>query len=862
MTIPSGARLGAYEVLEPLGAGGMGEVYRARDSRLGREVALKVLPETLAADRDRIARFEQEARAASALNHPNIVTIHEIGREGETAFIAMELVDGKTLRDLTASGALPVRRILGIAAQIAEGLAKAHGAGIVHRDLKPENVMVSKDGFVKILDFGLAKLVEPESGEVSAMPTLAQPETRPGTVMGTVAYMSPEQASGEPTDFRSDQFSFGSMLYEMATGQKAFQRKTAAETMSAIIRDEPEPVAKLRPELPLPVRWMLERCLAKDREERYASTRDLARDLAGVRDHISEVTSSAEATLASPGKSRRRMLPLAAALGLLAIGLAAGWALTRGLSKSPPGAPLFRRLTFRRGTLGNARFTPDGQAIVYSATWDGVAGGTRLYLTRPESPESQVFDFGGSVDMLSISRTGELALLQNQTPSVGTFVGTLAVAPLTGGVPRKLVEDVSFGGADWAPDGKGIAVVRMVQRAGRLEFPVGKVLVAGGVRCPRFARGGDTIAFFEDGPESSSVAIVDPNGKSKKLLSSGWGSLQGVPAWTPDGREVWFTAAQEGGQRNALWAVDRSGKRRLILRVPGELELYDIARDGRVLLAHHTIVRRLLGLGAGQSKELDLSWLDSSWPADVSPDGKTLLITEDGEGGGSMPSIYLRGTDGSPAVRLGDGEGLAISPDGKWALGIRSKPEGLVLLPTGAGPSRALDGGGLKDFLWGGWLPDGGGIVFSAGADRQRIYVQNVPEGKPHDISPPGVRVFPYTNPVSPDGKHVVGAAGRKFAIYSIDGAGEPRALDELSLEDIPIQWSSDSSSLYITRKGEQPTRIWRLDLATGQRQLWKELPADVDQQGIRVRLTPDGKSYVRGGTSVLSELYFVEGLR
>ena len=221
MTLATGTRLGHYEILSPLGAGGMGEVYRAKDPRLGREVAIKVLPEALALDRDRISRFEQEARAASALNHPNIVTIHEIGRAGDVAFIAMELVEGKTLRELTMSGPLPLRRMLSVAAQVADGLAKAHSAGIVHRDLKPENVMMSKDGFVKILDFGLAKLGESGSGEVSAMQTLAHQETLPGTVVGTVGYMSPEQASGEPLDFRSDQFSLGSIIYETATGRRS-----------------------------------------------------------------------------------------------------------------------------------------------------------------------------------------------------------------------------------------------------------------------------------------------------------------------------------------------------------------------------------------------------------------------------------------------------------------------------------------------------------------------------------------------------------------------------------------------------------------------------------------------------------------
>ena len=384
MTLPVGTRLGSFEVTAPLGAGGMGEVYRAKDLRLGREVALKVLPEELSQDAGRLARFEQEARSASALNHPNIVTIHEIGREGDTPYIAMELVDGKTLRELSAGGPMPTRKILAAAAQVAEGLAKAHGAGIVHRDLKPENLMMSRDGFVKILDFGLAKLTEPETGGVSAMPTLGKPETHPGTVLGTVGYMSPEQASGQTVDFRSDQFSFGSILYELVAGEKAFARKTAAETMSAIIREDPEPLGKLKPLTPLPLRWIVERCLAKDPEERYASTRDLARDLVGVRDHVSEIGSGGEALVAAPG--RPRLLRFVVPAVLLAAALAAGGLAVRALTTT--GAPpSFHRLTFRTGQLGNARFAPDGKTIIYSALWEGDKG-MGLYQTspRPRSP--------------------------------------------------------------------------------------------------------------------------------------------------------------------------------------------------------------------------------------------------------------------------------------------------------------------------------------------------------------------------------------------------------------------------------------------------------------------------------------------
>jgi tetratricopeptide (TPR) repeat protein len=321
MPLAAGARLGPYEILAPLGAGGMGEVYRARDARLGREVAVKVLPAELATDADRRARFEQEARAASALNHPNIVVVHDVGFEAMTPYLAMELVEGRTLREILTSGPLPVRKVLDTAVQIADGLAKAHAAGIVHRDLKPDNLIVSSDGFVKILDFGLAKVapVFPEAAE-SQLPTLERHETGPGTVMGTVGYMSPEQASGRSVDFRSDQFSLGSVLYEMATGERAFKRETAAETLSAIIREEPAPIARVNPTAPPPFAWVVERCLAKDPEERYASTRDLARELRSVREHLSD-SRPAHAAGPRPWRWRRGTIGVGLALAAFGIGI-------------------------------------------------------------------------------------------------------------------------------------------------------------------------------------------------------------------------------------------------------------------------------------------------------------------------------------------------------------------------------------------------------------------------------------------------------------------------------------------------------------------------------------------------------------
>jgi predicted ATPase len=287
MPLLPGSRLGPYEIGTLLGSGGMGEVYRARDPRLDRTVAIKILPAELSKDSDRLHRFEREARSASALNHPNIVTIYELARDGSAHYIAMELIEGETLRQLLVAGSLPVRKTIEIAAQIAEGLAKAHEAGIAHRDLKPENLMVSRDGLGKILDFGLAKVASPAADQMETG-TVSSWQTQPGNVIGTVQYMSPEQARGAPLDFRSDQFSFGLVLYEMVTGKRAFPRNTAAEILVAIMREQAEPIAVQNPDVPAPLCWAIERCLAKDPEKRYVSTRDLARELAAIRDRFSE----------------------------------------------------------------------------------------------------------------------------------------------------------------------------------------------------------------------------------------------------------------------------------------------------------------------------------------------------------------------------------------------------------------------------------------------------------------------------------------------------------------------------------------------------------------------------------------------
>ncbi len=861
MTLAAGTRLGPYEVLSPLGAGGMGEVYRARDTRLGREVALKVLPRELSGDRDRLARFEQEARSASALNHPNIVTVHDIGQLEETPFIAMELVEGKTLRELSASEPLPMRKLLSIAPQIADGLAKAHAAGIVHRDLKPENLMVSKDGFVKILDFGLAKLVAPESGGVSAMPTLAKPETHPGTVMGTVAYMSPEQASGQPLDFRTDQFSLGSILYELVTGSRPFEGKTGPETLAAIIRQEPTPIGELVPATPPPLRWIIERCLAKDPEERYSSTRDLSRDLSSLRDHLSEASA---ASVATP-MARRRGILAAAGWALLAAVLAGLVAFFLGRNSIESPHPAFRRLTFRRGHVFSARFAPDGQTVVYGASWNGMP--VQLFSTRPGSPESLPFSLP-SADVLSISSSGELALcLGRHFIDSWESIGTLAQVPISGSAPREVLENVLA--ADWAPDGLNLAVVRLVGTRMSLEFPVGNRLyeTSGWISHPRVSPAGDAVAFIDHplrGDDAGILALVDRAG-IKKALSESWTSVQGV-AWSPGGKEIWFTATPFGNMgRRALYGVTAAGRRRVIEESAGTL--HDVARDGRVLLARDSVRGRMIVLPPGETRERDLSWLDGTMPVNISTDGTTLLFFEAIEGGGGTGTVYVRKSNGLPPVRIGEGYALALSPDKRSALATPQSFSQLTLLPTGVGQARRLERGPIESYQSASFLPDGKRILF-AGSERgrrARLYVQDLAGGAPRPVSAEGAGAGFHGVVVSPDGRFATGPApGSGFARYPLEG-GSPLPIEGLAEGEVPVQWSADGRSLFVYRIADVPARIFRLDLSTGRRELWKELiPPDLAGTSDigNVQITPDGKAYAYYYGQILSDLYLVEGLK
>ncbi len=462
MTLAAGTRLGPYEIVAPLGAGGMGEVYRARDERLKRDVAVKVLPGSFSDDPDRLRRFEQEAQAAGALNHPNITAVYDLGTHDRAPYIVTELLEGETLRARLSGGPLAPRKAIDYATQIARGLATAHEKGIVHRDLKPENLFLTTDGRVKILDFGLAKLTQNEaaSGQQTNLPT-ASVGTEPGVVMGTLGYMSPEQVKGKSADPRSDIFSFGAILYEMLSGSRAFHRDSAAETMSAILREEPPDLSATNRNIQPGLERIVRHCLEKNPEERFHSAHDLAFDL----EAISGV--SAPLSAAAAGKpSRRRWLVPALGLALLAAVLGIGYRTITHPSAAP--FPSYHQLTFRRGTVWSARFGSDGKTILYSASWDGEP--TEIFVGSPQSPESRPLGLTGA-DVLSVSTSGDIAVSLGSAVS-GEFqkTGTLGrTSPTGGGAPRKILEDVES--ADWGPDAKELAVVRRVGGLTRLEFP-------------------------------------------------------------------------------------------------------------------------------------------------------------------------------------------------------------------------------------------------------------------------------------------------------------------------------------------------------------------------------------------------------
>jgi serine/threonine protein kinase len=858
VTLSAGSRLGPYEVLSPLGAGGMGEVYRARDTRLGREVAIKVLPTALAADAERLKRFEREARSASSLNHPNIVTIHEVGSDGGVSYIAMELVKGESLRAELMNGALPVRQLLQIGAQIAEGLAKAHAAGIVHRDLKPENVMVTEDGHVKILDFGLAKLTQPEGSgsQLTQGPTVSG-GTEEGVILGTVGYMSPEQAMGGSIDYRSDQFSLGSILYEMATGKRAFQKASAPQTMTAIIQDEPEAIAALNPRIPVPVRWIAERCLSKKVRDRYASTEDLARDLATVRDRLSEATSAVESVApADQPKRRRRWIPgaIAAAI-LLALGIA-GWQLRRRdyFWKNPLAGARFTRFTDWESSELSAAISRDGKFVVFYSdragsydVWVGqVGGGEFLNLSKgmTQNPSLSARDLAFSDDGAQVA--------------VGSGY---SIVPTMGGAFRPFLKN----GAEpsWSPDG--------------------------------------TKILFHSGDPGDPIFVADHNGGSpREIFREKPGIHTHFPIWSPDGRYIYFVKGIPPNHMD-LWRIASSGGVSERLTHHDSKVTYPAMLDDRTVIYSTT---REDGSGQGlYSMDVErriphavTSGLEEYLSVSASFDGLRLaaivgnpirnlwtvpitdrVVEESGVSHFELPTMSAAGPRFAPDYLLylsskGGTNGLWKHKDGSemelWKGSEGTVAQAPAISPDGSqvcfavqreGPAHlylmAADGTGVRPIAATvevrgapSWSPDGKWVAIIANEGNATPLLKVPVDGGPPVRVVGGVDAA-LSNPVwSPDGRLILyteGKGGPASRIRGVTPDGQAFSVPEFEVhvQGERYRFLPDGKSVVIMQGRMRLANFWLLDLSSGRRRQLTNLKPEYDIKSFDI--SPDGKQII-----------------
>ena len=859
MTLAPGSRLGPYEVLSPIGAGGMGEVYRARDERLKRDVAIKVLPASFSSDPDRLRRFEQEAQAAGALNHPNITAVYDVGQHEGAPYVVSELLEGETLRLVLSGGKLPQRKVIDYGLQIARGLAAAHEKGIVHRDLKPENLFVLNDGRVKILDFGLAKLTHQEEGSQATNLPTATAGTEPGVVLGTLGYMAPEQVRGKPADARSDIFSFGAILYEMLSGSRAFRGDSAADTMSAILKEDPPDLSVTNQSISPGLERIVRHCLEKTPERRFHSAHDLAFDL----ESLSAVSAAPGTALPAVRGRRPKWVIVGAGLALLlGVGLVSFFA-GRGISQSRGSRDVtFKPLTFRSIPIFRALFAPDGRTVVFSAAPQG--NRSELFTLAPDYPEPRPLGVPDA-QLLSVSSKGELAILTHaRYIHHRLFTGTLARMPLGGGAPREVLEGVRE--ADWSPDGETLAIIRDVDGKDRLEYPIGKVLYATGgyVSDIRFSPRGDRIAFLEHPfrwDDRGGVAVVDLAGKMTRLAEGYWGE-EGL-AWSPDGKEVLFSTGV-GYANFDVRAVTLTGRNRVALPSSGGLTIFDVSREGRWLAAREDVKWRLMATAPGANTERDLSWLDGSLAVALSADGRSLLFTEYSGVFGNNYAVGLRKTDGSPVVRLGEGWAGDLSPDGRWALAVvATSPDRLMLYPAGPGEPRRLESGDLREYSSARWFSDGKRILVCGTEAKHaaRCYAQDVSGGKPRPVTSEGT----LNGSVSPDGTLILVQGGRgEYQLYPSAG-GEPRAVPSLRPDDVVSRWTADGHGFLVYPWSEVPARLERVDLATGRRDLVRRL-APPDLAGVvriqNATVAGDESVYAYSATLRRADLFLVEGAR
>jgi serine/threonine protein kinase/dipeptidyl aminopeptidase/acylaminoacyl peptidase len=866
MALASGTRLGPYEIQSPLGAGGMGEVYRARDTRLDRTVAIKVLPHHLSSNSDLRQRFEREARAISSLNHPRICTLHDVGHQDGIDFLVMEYLEGESLADRLRKGPLPLKESLKIGVEVCEALEAAQRAGIVHRDLKPGNIMLTKNG-AKLMDFGLAKAAVSGLTSASSAPLLSaaktmsaatplSPLTSAGTVIGTIQYMSPEQIEGKEADARSDIFALGAVLYEITTGRRPFDGKSQLSLASAILEKDPATIRTLMPLTPAAVERVVSSCLAKNPEDRFQTAHDLRLELEWIAEDLPQLTAPST-TPASKPFTRALPWAISATALLLAVG-----ALFLAQRERP--LPRYTNISFRDGTLLGARFSHDGQTIVYSGRWEGER--PEISVARLGSPESRPLGIP-SAEVAAVSPSDELAVfLGCEEIYFLTCGGTLATVNLSGGSPRTLAEHVAQ--ADWHPDGKRMVISVLTPEGARLEFPPGRVLFeqkGGWIGHPRFSPDGSQIAFENHpilGNDDGSVDLVDLDGNHRML--SAYASVEGL-AWNPDGKELWFAATRTGGWADTVFAMTTAGKERTILSLPS-VRLHDISKDGRVLLSHETWRRQIRGFFPGDKFEHPYSWLDDTEVTAMSADGRFISIYEAGEVYAleNNSLAYYRATDGSSAVRLGVGT-AAISPDGKWVLlasnHVTPKMP-LQLQPIGPGNRKDLSSPGLIAFDHYVWSDDGRKVVYEGQTDQNQwnVYKQAVAGGPPILVKTDVRDAYPV---LSPNGDTVALREGRGGISLYRANESQPTTIRAASENEYPIRFVKEGKALLVAEQTGSELVLTVLDLASSRREPWKHIPNVYSSRANQLFVaTPDLKYYAYPFPRYSSVLYTVENLR
>ena len=886
MPLVAGTRLGPYEILSPLGAGGMGEVYRARDTRLGREIALKVLPDDLAADPSRRQRFEQEARAASALNHPNILSIYDVGTENGVVYMVSELVEGESLRDVIDRGPLNVRKLLDIGVQMADGLAAAHAGGIVHRDLKPENVMVTRDGRLKILDFGLAKQT-PLAPSTDPEATVTVLRTQAGVVLGTIAYMSPEQARGETVDFRSDQFSLGLILYELLSGKQAFHRNTPAETVAAILRDDAPPITTSGVAAPPPLRWVIERCLAKDPVERYSHTTDLYRELRGLREHLSEAGSQAITRPETPAPAPRRShrIPMLAA----ACALVAGFVIALLMIPPDVGMEDHRFVPFatEEGYESGAAWSPDGKTIAYSGSVNGI---------------SQIYTRGlGGATAVQITRSAVSCRDPFWSPD-GTRIYYSASTPTpslwsigaAGGAATQVLPDVYH--AALSPDGNSLAFLRFESMDATtlrlnlwLSSPPGSAPrkfeppPLGGMRyyegALQFSPDGKTLGFWMqmwDGkPEFWLIPFPSGSPRQPFLSWKEWVPIDRF-RWMPDSRHVLFPYRQPQAPGTHLWIADTAGgSLQPITSGDGNETSPAVAPDGRTLAytayeSQGDLVE--IALDGGGVRNL-IATSRNEAGAEWSPSGQEFAYVTDRSGVSEIWLSEAHATRAWPIVTQKDFAGdinmeferPRFSPDGqRVAYGrdgtVRGKSGAIWISPVGGGtPVRAVEESEENPQVTPTWSPDGNSIAFLisrsgvvglakapvGGAARPEILKDKV---APEDVqwAPKGNWIL-YSMPdslsvITPDGKTDRVLSKRKWPRYT---------------------WSKDATHVYAIRSEKRHYLVCSIPLEGGEEKTLAEfdLPPGASLRP-ELSLSPDGKSLAATEIHVSGDIWLLAGFR